>query len=132
MTVATSLANGDSLPYWEGAAQGKLLFQKCRHCASIQFPPRYHCATCWEVDFDCTESSGKGSIESFTIIRRSPLPAFRDEVPYVVASVILAEGPRMIASLVGGGALEVKIGDMVAVDYQEDNAGRTLPVFRRI
>lgn len=129
--MTMTLANGDSLEYWKGAEEGKLLFQKCNSCGAVQFPPRYHCATCWEADLDWSESAGTGTVETFTIVRRAPLPAFRDKVPYVVASIIVAEGPRMIATLIGEDALDVKIGDAVTVDYEKDPEGNTLPVFRR-
>ncbi|APZ55222.1 Zn-ribbon domain-containing OB-fold protein [Salipiger abyssi] len=129
--MTMTFANGDSLEYWKGAEEGKLLFQKCKSCGAVQFPPRHHCATCWEADLDWSESAGTGTVETFTIVRRAPLPAFRDKVPYVVASIIVAEGPRMIAALVGDDALDVKIGDAVTVDFETDHEGNTLPVFRR-
>lgn len=126
-----NLANGDSAEYWKGAEEGKLLFQKCQHCGTVQFPPRYHCAECWETDIEWIESSGKGAVESFTIVRRAPLPSFRDRVPYVVAAISVEEGPRMIAALQGDDALEVKIGDPVKVDFIKNEDGNSLPVFCR-
>ena len=126
-----SLANGDSAEYFAAAAEGRLLFQKCPHCGSVQFPPRHHCAICWEADPSWIESSGRGRIESFTIVRRAPLPAFRDKVPYVVASIIAEEGPRMITNLIGDDALEVSIGDPVIVAFEPASDGETLPRFRR-
>ena len=36
-----SLANGDSAGYFAAAAEGRLVFQKCRHCGNVQFPPDY-------------------------------------------------------------------------------------------
>ncbi|WP_236638238.1 Zn-ribbon domain-containing OB-fold protein [Mangrovicoccus ximenensis] len=131
MTQVNSYANGDSAPYWAGIAEGRLLFQKCGACGSVQFPPRHHCASCWAADPDWTESAGTGEVESFTIVRRAPLPAFRDKVPYVVVSVTMAEGPRMIAALEGEDALSVAIGDAVRVAYAKDAEGNMLPVFRR-
>ncbi|PRX10790.1 UNVERIFIED_ORG: hypothetical protein BCL66_103200 [Martelella mediterranea] len=125
-----NLVNGDSAEYWKSAREEKLLFQKCSHCGQVQFPPRYHCAACWQAEPDWIESSGRGTVESFTIVRRAPLPAFRDKVPYVVASVIVEEGPRMIAAITGDNALDVKIGDAVTVDFQPTDEGETLPVFR--
>lgn len=131
MGAASHLANGDSQAYWEGAAQRRLLLQKCCACGSVQFPPRHHCAQCWEAELEWVESSGKGTVESFTIVRRAPVPQFRDRVPYVVAAIRVDEGPRMITTLLGDGALEVRIGDAVTVDFEVDAAGATLPAFRR-
>lgn len=127
-----SLANGDSAKYFSAATEGRLVFQKCNECGSIQFPPRHHCTNCWEADLSWIDSSGKGNIETFTIVRRAPLPAYRDKVPYVIASVIVEEGPRMITSLIGEDALDVKIGDAVTVAFEAGAEGDTLPVFQRV
>ena len=126
-----SLANGDSAGYFAAAAEGRLVFQKCRHCGNVQFPPRHQCTECWEADLDWADSTGKAVVESFTIVRRAPLPAYRDEVPYVVASVIVEEGPRMITNIIGDDALDVQIGDKVSVAFKPGAEGDTLPVFRR-
>ena len=129
MTEMSRHANGDSNPYWEGARQGRLLFQKCKGCGSVQFPPRHHCAACWEADLDWSESSGAGVVESFTIVHRAPLAEFRDRVPYVVASVIVEEGPRMLTNIVGEGALEVRVGARVKASFVTGADGETLPQF---
>lgn len=126
-----SLANGDSAEYFAAAAEGRLVFQKCNDCGAVQFPPRHHCTTCWEADLAWVDASGKGKVETFTIVRRAPLPIFRDKVPYVVASVIVEEGPRMITNIVGDGALDVQIGDAVSVSFEPSTEGETLPVFQR-
>lgn len=127
-----SLRNGDSAEYFSAAAEGRLTFQKCNDCGSVQFPPRHHCASCWEADLSWVDSTGKGQVESFTIVRRAPLPDYADKVPYVVASVIVEEGPRMIATLTGETALDVAIGDPVTVAFEAQKGGDTLPVFQRV
>lgn len=130
MTEAPGLANGDSLEYWKAAQEKRLIFQKCSRCGAVQFPPRHHCASCWEADLEWLESSGNGTVESFTIVRRAPIPEFRDQVPYVVASVRVEEGVRMITNLIGDDSLQVKIGDKVRVDFVDRGDGNTLPQFR--
>ncbi|CUH81328.1 Zn-ribbon domain-containing OB-fold protein [Tropicibacter naphthalenivorans] len=126
-----SLANGDSARYFAAAQEGRLVFQTCADCGAVQHPPRHHCATCWEANLSFEPSSGKGTVESFTIVRRAPLPAYRDKVPYVVASILVEEGPRMIATLTGADALDVAIGDTVTVAFEANVNGDTLPVFAR-
>ena len=126
-----SLANGDSAEYFAAAAQGRLVFQKCNDCGAVQFPPRHHCATCWEANLTWTDASGRGKVESFTIVRRAPLPAYRGKVPYVVAAITTEEGPRMIATLTGETALDVAIGDAVTVAFEPGIDGDMLPVFSR-
>lgn len=130
MTIGNSLANGDSESFWDAAANGHLQFQRCAACGHVQFPPRHQCATCWAPDLRPLGSAGKGVVESFTIVRRAPLPEFRDKVPYAIASILLEEGPRMITNIVGEDALHVAIGDAVTVQFEQDAAGRILPQFR--
>jgi uncharacterized protein len=126
-----TLANGDSQEYFAAAKEGRLTFQKCNRCDAVQFPPRHHCTTCWEADLAWIDSTGKGKVETFTIVRRAPLPAYADKVPYFIAAINVAEGPRMITTLVGEDALDVQIGDTVAVTFEQGKDGDTLPVFQR-
>lgn len=131
MSEDSRISNGDSARYWEGARAGQLLLQRCRSCETIQFPPRHHCEACWEAAPEWVESSGRGRVESFTVVRRAPMPSFRDRVPYVVAALWLDEGVRMITNVVGDGALEVAIGDRVRVTFEADGNGDVLPQFMR-
>lgn len=128
----TTIANGDSRSYWRAAREGLLELQRCDACGHVQFPPRVQCAKCWSEAVAPFDASGKGTIESFTIVRRAPLPAFRDKVPYVIAAVTTEEGPRVIANLLGDDALDVLIGDAVEVVFEADANGDVLPQFRRI
>lgn len=128
----SDLENGDSREYWAGAREGKLRFQRCDQCDATQFPPRYHCATCWSDTLSWVDVSGRGHVESFTTVRRAPLNSFREKVPYVIGAIVTAEGPRMITNIVGSDALDVQIGDEVEVDFTSDDAGNILPQFRRI
>lgn len=131
MSKPTSkFANADSTGFWEAAGSGKLEFQHCRSCDHVQFPPRHQCARCWSDDVEPVRSSGRGVVESVTIVRRAPLAEFRDRVPYAIASIVCEEGPRMITNLVGDGALDARIGDAVAVCFETDADGNTLPQFR--
>ena len=131
MTTNPSLANGDSAEFWKATAEGHLIFQRCRRCGNVQHPPRHHCVSCWEADIEWMESSGRGTVESFTTVHRAPVPAFRDRAPYVVVSVAMEEGPRMIANLVGDDRFDVSMGDRVEVQFVDDGAGNVLPQFRR-
>lgn len=126
---AQGKGTGEDRFYWEGVANGQLLFQRCTACNAVQFPPRHQCATCWSDDLEVIESSGRGTIESLTVVRRAPLPAFRDRTPYAIAAIRVAEGPRMITNLIGDGALQARIGDAVGVAFEAGPDGIILPQF---
>jgi len=124
-------ANADSQPYWAAAREDRLVLQKCSDCGAYRFYPRYLCPDCWSENADWVDVSGRGTVHSFTIVARAPLPAFREKVPYVVAIIDLAEGPRMITNIVGDDALGVAIGDPVAVTFETRADGFKLPQFQR-
>lgn len=131
MNAETSrIANGDSESYWQAAQDGRLEFQQCEECGTIQFPPRVQCSNCWSDRIAPVAASGAGTIEGITIVRRAPLKEFREKVPYAIVAVKTAEGPRVIANLLGDGALEAKIGDAVEVCFEENPHGDVLPQFR--
>jgi len=129
MVNPNPLENGDSRAFWQGLLDGRLLFQKCRSCGNVQFPPRHQCAICWHPELDSVDSSGRGRIESVTIVRRAPTPAFRGKVPYVVAAIAMEEGPRMITNLVGENAMDAVIGAPVVVTFEPGESGTMLAQF---
>ena len=119
----------DGQPFWAAAAEGRLVLQHCQSCGRTRFPPRHQCPHCWSTDTVWKDASGHGEIESVTIVRRAPTAAFRDLVPYAIVAVTLPEGVRMITNLVGDGALYARIGDKVAVCFEQHTNGM-LPQFK--
>ena len=79
--------------YWDAAAKGKLLVRKCTSCGQLHHYPRTICPFCFSDKTEWIEASGKGTIYSYSVMRRAP-------VPYAMAYVTLAEGPRMVTNIV--------------------------------
>jgi uncharacterized OB-fold protein len=105
-------------PFWQGAAAGKLLLQKCQACGKLQFFPRVACVDCFSGDIDWIESKGAGKVHSFTLVRVPRNPAFKDETPIYYINVILDEGLIIESRLVGDTKEKVKMGDRVKVIFQ--------------
>lgn len=124
------VTNADSAPYWQGARHDKLMLRRCKACGTVHFMPRYLCPSCWSNDLEWFEAKGKGTVHSFSIIRRASSAAYATRVPYVVALIDLDEGPRMMSNIVGPDALDVAIGDPVAVQF-EARGDAKLPQFAR-
>jgi uncharacterized OB-fold protein len=72
------------------------------------------------------DASGAGRVHSFTVVHRAP-NEYRDEAPYVVALVDLAEGVRMMTRLVDVEPADVSVGMPVELAIGGDPA---LPRFR--
>ena len=116
-------------PYWQGAAAGKLLLQKCTACGKLQFFPRIVCVDCFSGDIDWVEAAGTGKVHSFTWVRVPRNPAFKEEVPICYANIILDEGVIMESRIVGN-AEKIKLGDRVKVTFQQTASPEIkLPVF---
>ncbi len=116
-------------PYWQAARQHRLSLPRCLACERVHFYPRALCPHCGGGDFTWISASGGGSINSFTVVRRAPSPAFESQVPYIVAIVALDEGPHLMTNIVECDPDRVRIGDRVSVRFLDVDNETTLPVF---
>ncbi len=127
MPAPIAEATAETLPFWEAAARGELLYQRCRRCGKVQFYPRGHCAACAHRALDFEPSAGHGTIYSFTIVHRAPSAAFRDLVPYVIALVDMAEGFRLMVNLLGSDAVSgAAIGRPVRIVFAKRGEGQAV------
>lgn len=94
------VATPETQPFWDGAAEGKLRIQRCTDCGQPFFYPRTSCPFCGSGAVEWFDTTGRATLYSYTITHR-PAPGFADDVPYAIAVVQLAEGPRMMANIVG-------------------------------
>jgi uncharacterized OB-fold protein len=78
----------------------------CKNCDSKIFPPRDICPECGHEADKKFVFSGKGTVESFTVIHEPPAD-FVEFAPYVMAFVRLKEGPLILAQLTD---LDIKRG----------------------
>ena len=104
--------------FWQGAAAGKFLLQKCKACGKVQFFPRVACVDCFGA-LDWIESKGAGKVHTFTLVRVPRNSAFKDETPIYYINVILDEGVIVESRLVGDNKEKVKTGDRVKATFQQ-------------
>lgn len=116
-----------SAPYWAGLNDRKLLLQKCGGCGKIRHYPRPMCDACHSMEVGWVEASGRGTIHSWTITFHPFHPGFRDDLPYTLATVDLAEGVRMNAQLRDVPEESLRIGLPVRVAFETVKEGLTLP-----
>lgn len=88
----------ETLRFWQGAREDKLMLPWCEDCGQAHFYPRALCPHCHGTRLVWREASGRGSIYSYAISHK-PAKGFEDKTPYVIAVVALEEGPRMLANL---------------------------------
>lgn len=115
LTVLVGELSSEERSQWEALQAGQIVFQRCRSCGGAWTPPRSECPDCLEAAWDWEPASGSGELISWVVYHRAFHPALEALLPYTVALVELAEGPRMIAALADDFELgrEIKCGALV-------------------
>lgn len=115
--------NAETRPYWEAARAGTLLIKRCTDCGNVHYYPRAQCPFCRSLATEWIEASGRGTIYSWTVMRRSTPPV-------AIAYVTLAEGVTMFTNIVDCAPEDLAVGKDVEVAFEQQPDGFTLPVFR--
>ncbi len=106
----------ESKPFWDAAAEGRLVLPKCDQCDFVIWYPRRFCPECGNRSVTWFDASGDGTIYSYTVTRKGQ-GAWRDAGPYVMAYVELAEGPRIMTNIVGADPDGLAVGQAVRIQF---------------
>lgn len=90
--------------YGAALAEGRLVMQVCE-CGHRWMPPRAACAACLGSRWSWQTAEGSGRLKSWVVYHVAFHESFRERLPYNVALVELAEGPRMITNIVADNRL---------------------------
>ena len=118
----------DNAWWWKQASEGKLTIQRCAQCQILRHPPRPMCGECRSMSWDFIESTGRGTIASFTVLHHPKFPGY--DYPLIIVLVDLAEGTRLTAELTACDRADVKFGMAVESYIHEDEDGFKIPMFR--
>jgi uncharacterized OB-fold protein len=114
-------------PYWRALEEGRLVFQRCVPCKHAWLPPRTECPRCLARESTWETASGKARLVSWVVYHHGYHPYFAARLPYTVAVVELAEGPRLISGLATSGRpLSIDLPLTLAIERE---AGVALPRF---
>ncbi|MFB6899944.1 Zn-ribbon domain-containing OB-fold protein [Streptomyces hydrogenans] len=127
--TATPDIDAFTRPYWDAAAEGRLLLRRCRACARPHHYPREFCPHCWSEDVDWEAASGRATLYTWSVVHRNDLPPFGERVPYVAAVVDLAEGPRMMTQVVDVPEDDLRADMALEVVFRTGDDGVAVPVF---
>ena len=120
----------DSIKFWEGAKKNKLLIQKSTTSKKYFLYSRSFSGVAADEPFEWVESSGKGTIYSFTISHIAGGSEFYvNKTPYIVASILLEEGVRLMSNIVDCDHSIVKIGKNVKVVFKKLDNDLVFPCF---
>ena len=130
-TMPQPLADATTLPWWEAAAEHRLLVQTCADCGATRLPPAPVCPECRSHEAGWLEISGRGTVYTYTTVHR-PIAA-NQALPFVIAVIALedAGGVRIISNLVGIEPDAVEVGLPVEVVWEDMSSELSVPRFRR-
>jgi uncharacterized OB-fold protein len=119
----------ETAAFWDAAAEGRLLVERCTACGADSFPPRGMCRACRSRDVTWAEVAGPGTVYSYTVNHQRWLPDL--EVPYAVVLVCFADHPgvRVVGRLQGCGPDAVAVGMAVDVGFEPGPGGFAIPSF---
>ena len=117
------IPNDETQAFWDAARQGTLLVKHCTACGETHWYPRALCPFCGSDRTEWKAASGRGTIYSYSVFRRAP-------IPYAIAYVTLAEGPTMMTNIVDADLDAIRIGQAVRVTFKPtEDAGPPVPMF---
>jgi uncharacterized protein len=116
--------------FWNAAKNEEFLLQYCSETGQAQFFPRPVSVVTGGRALEWRKSDGSGEVYSFTITRRGP-PPFRDAGPYIIATVELDEGVRVMSNVIDCEPEDMKIGMKVELAWAEAGDYK-FPVFRPV
>lgn len=130
MTRKLPALTPDSMAFWQGGAEGRLLMHNCGECAQFFHPPAPICPRCLSSRVAPKAVSGKAVVATYTINFQPWRPDLQE--PYIVAIVELPEqaGLRFLTNIVGVAPEDVAIGMPVKVRF-EQHEDVWLPLFEK-
>jgi uncharacterized OB-fold protein len=100
----------------------------CPTCKKVYVPPRSHCPTCFSRMSEWVKLSGKGTLQTYTIVRYQE-PYMPKEVPFAYGVIKLDGADTGIVHLIGGVELDkIKVGMKMEPVFKEQREGSILDI----
>src|SRR6202007_2141857 len=106
LPVPTALTEG----FWAAAREHRLVVQRCDDCGPLRPHPQERWPGGTSAAWNWAPVSGRGVVYTFTVSHQPFHPAWAGRTPYVVATIELEEGVRMVSDLAPGDTDRVQIG----------------------
>jgi uncharacterized protein len=121
-----------SAAFFDAAARGELLVKR-GPSGTILAPEARTDPITGSADLQPYVANGDGTLVSWAVVHRAPLPVLVASVPYVSAIVELSEGPWLMVRLLAEDPARLRVGDPVRVRYlrsgDREEEGEVVPVF---
>jgi uncharacterized protein len=121
-------------PFWDAAAQHRLVVPQCKECGTFRLPPSAFCWKCRAQEVDWVEHDGRGAVYSYTIVWHPLLPDVADTVPYVPAVVELpnTNACRLIGAMTETRLSDMRVGLDVELVWRDVEGGASVPTWRPV
>ncbi|GAA1948385.1 OB-fold domain-containing protein [Nocardioides panacihumi] len=119
----------DDSRFWDEAAQGRLVFQRCEDCRFLRWPAAGVCPECLGRGFTWDEVEPSGTVWSYVVYHRAYSAHLKDRVPYNVALVELDCGVRLLSTLVDLHDGAEPVGAAVRARFEAVGEHPVVPVF---
>ena len=121
--IPAPIVTAETQKFWDAARDGRFTIPVCTACGKAHWYPRAICPFCDSDKVEWREASGKGTIYTFSVMRRA-------KEPYAIAYVTLAEGPTMMTNIIGCDLDTLSIGQPVSAVFEDSENGPPVPMFR--
>ncbi len=121
--IPAPVVTAETQGFWDAARAGRFVVPTCSACGKAHWYPRANCPFCDSAEVEWRSASGKGTIYTFSVMRRA-------KEPYAIAYVTLAEGPTMMTNIVGCDFDALRVGQQVSAVFAETENGPPVPMFR--
>ena len=121
-----------SSAFWAATKNHEFRYLHCENCDSaVEVALHRFCQRCSHDAVEARVASGRGTVYSYTVVRQSYHPFFRNHAPYAVAYIDLEEGPRIMSNVIGveDPLSDISIGMAVEVVW-EDHEDLAIPLFK--
>jgi uncharacterized protein len=123
--IPAPIVTSETENFWNAAREGRFVVPTCSVCGKAHWYPRAICPFCSSGKVEWRSASGRGTIYTFSVMRRA-------KEPYAIGYVTLAEGPTMMTNIVDCDFDKLSIGQAVSVVFKETDGGPPVPMFRPV
>jgi uncharacterized protein len=122
-TLPAPEPNVETQPFWDAAAEGRLLIMRCNDTGQHYYYPRARSPYTLSANVEWVEAAGTGTIYSLSAMRRGK------DAPYTLAYVTLDEGPAVLTNIATDDHDALAIGQRVRVRFVPTEGGPPVPMF---
>lgn len=109
----------DTVEFWEGCREHKLLIKRCSNCGKLIWPAGWLCSECLCDEGKTVEVAPEGTLYSYIVMHKPFHPSLSDKVPYVVAAVDLDDGVRILTNIMDCDIDTLHCGVRVGIDFAD-------------